>query len=250
MLASGTLSSETPQIGPEMMELIQYLRALIAERHKQPRSDLISELIRAREEGDQLSDIELLGTTLLLLVAGHETTVNLIGSGALALLQDGGKQWEALRQRLDMAKESSGHADSERKERSTVADVVEELLRLANPVQAVHRYAAEELVIGEVTIPQGSHVTLVLAAANHDPAFAGAHADDIQPDRHGVTRHVAFGQGIHYCLGAPLARLEGEIAFLTLLRRLPGLRLAAPPESLQWRPSFELRGLVSLPVTF
>jgi cytochrome P450 len=247
MLASGTLSSETPQITPEMLQLLDYLQAIIAERREQPRADLISALIRAREQGDHLNETELLGTTLLLLIAGHETTVNLIGNGMLALLQQP-DTWETLRQQL--ATETNEHKKGVEKKRQIVAEVVEELLRLVNPVQLVNRYASEAVVIGDVTIPRGSHIMLFLGAANHDTAFAGAHPDDFHRARHNNTQHVAFGQGIHYCLGAPLARLEGEIALGVLLRRLPRLKLAVPPRDLQWRPSFELRGLVSLPVTF
>jgi cytochrome P450 len=173
--------------------------------------------------------MELLGTTVLLLVAGHETTVNLIGNGMFALLQRP-DEWERLR-----------------RDPTLVKGAVEELLRLVNPVQLVNRYASEELVIAGMTVPRGSHLLLLLAAADHDPA-AFAQPEDLDVGR-GATRHVAFGQGIHYCLGAPLARLEGEIAITTLLMRLPNLRLAIAPEDATWRPAIELRGLQSLPVT-
>ena len=129
-----------------------------------------------------------------------------------------------------------------------IKPAVEELLRFVNPVQGVHRYAAVGMEIGGVEIPKGSHVMLMVAAGDHDPAYV----DD--PDQLDVTRadarHLAFGQGIHYCLGAPLARLEGEIAFTTLIRRLPDLRLADPEQPLSWRPALELRGLNSLQVVF
>jgi cytochrome P450 len=121
-------------------------------------------------------------------------------------------------------------------------------LRLVNPVQLVNRYASEDLVIAGVTVPSGSHLLLLLAAADHDPD-AFALPEDLDVGRV-TTRHVAFGQGIHYCLGAPLARLEGEIAITTLLTRLPNLRLAIAPEDVIWRPAIELRGLQSLPVAF
>ena len=120
--------------------------------------------------------------------------------------------------------------------------------RSGYPVQAVNRYAAVDLEIGGVPIPKGSHVMLVVAAANHDPAFAAA--PDLLDVSHSDAKHLAFGQGIHYCLGAPLARLEGEMAFATLLQRLPKLRLADPNQPLNWRPAFELRGLSELPVVF
>jgi cytochrome P450 len=230
LIASGALSSETPQVIPEVIQLLQYLSALITERRSTPQADLISALTQANEHGDQLNEMELLGTSLVLLVAGHETTVNLIGNGMFALLQRP-DEWERLRQ-----------------EPTLVKGAVEELLRLVNPVQLVNRYAAEELVIEGMTIPRGSHLLLLLAAADHDPdAFAQPEHLDVG---RGATRHVAFGQGIHYCLGAPLARLEGEIAIITLLTRLPDLRLAIAPEDVSWRPAIELRGLQSLPVSF
>jgi cytochrome P450 len=230
LIASGALSSEMPQLRPELLPLLQYLHALITKRRAAPQADLISALAQANQQGDQLTEAELLGTAVLLLVAGHETTVNLIGNGMLALLTHA-EQWAQL-QRMP----------------ARVKDAVEELLRVVNPVQLVNRYAAQDLVMAGVTIPRGSHLVLLLAAADHDPAFVAdpAHVDVTRDP----AKHVAFGQGIHYCLGAPLARLEGEIAITTLLKRLPNLRLAIAPEDVIWRPAIELRGLQSLPVTF
>jgi cytochrome P450 len=230
LIASGALSSETPQVIPEALNLLQYLSALIAERRSAPRGDLISALTQANEQGDQLNEAELLGTSLVLLVAGHETTVNLIGNGMFALLQQP-DQWERIKE-----------------DPALVKDVVEELLRLVNPVQLVNRYAATDLVIGGIAIPRGSHLLLLLAAADHDPE-AFAEAEHLNVGR-GATHHLAFGHGIHYCLGAPLARLEGEIAITTLLTRLPNLHLDIAPEDVAWRPALELRGLQSLPVAF
>ncbi len=230
LIASGLLSSERPRPTRALLGLVQYVRALIARRRRNPQDDLISKLIHVDEGGDRFEPAELVGTILVLLVAGHETTVNLIGSGMLALLQHP-EQMELLK-----------------REPKRIKPAVEELLRFVNPVQFVNRYAAEDLEIGGVTVAKGSHLALVVAAANHDPAYA---PDPEQLDmRRGDTQHVAFGQGIHYCLGAPLARLEGEIAFTTLLTRLPHLRLAVAPEALEWRASAELRGLSALPVTF
>ena len=129
-----------------------------------------------------------------------------------------------------------------------VKPAVEEILRYVNPVQIVNRYAAEDLEIAGQKIPRGSHLQLVLTAANHDPALFA------DPEKLNITReesrHVAFSQGIHYCLGAPLARLEGEIAFTTLLKRMPDIHLEITPADLKWRPAFELRGLQALPVVF
>src|SRR5262249_50100096 len=158
-----------------------------------------------QEEGEQLSDRELLSTLILLLIAGHETTVNLIGNGMLALLL-APDQLHALRD-----------------DPSRIRGAVEEMLRYVNPVQLVNRYAAEGIDIGGVAIPRGSHLLLLIASGNHDSAFV-ENADQLDVSRT-VRQHLAFSQGIHYCLGAPLARLEGEIAFTTLLRRLPNIRL-------------------------
>ena len=230
MIASGALSSETPQVGPELFQLGNYIRKLIADHRKHPRQDVITQLIDARQDGDRLNGKELLSTLVLLLIAGHETTVNLIGNGMLVLMQNP--------EQLEMLKNDP----------ALIKPAVEEILRYVNPVQIVNRYAAEDLEIAGQKIPRGSHLQLVLAAANHDPAYlSGPEKLDITREE---TRHVAFSQGIHYCLGAPLARLEGEIAFTTLLKRMPGIHLEIAVEQLEWRPAFELRGLQALPVVF
>jgi len=230
LIASGALSSESPHVGPELLQLGNYVRQLIADHRKHSTDDLISQLIIAEENGDRLNDRELLGTIVLLLIAGHETTVNLIGNGMLALLQ--------YPDQLAMLQQDPAR----------IKPAVEEILRYVNPVQIVNRYAAEDLEIAGQKIPRGSHLQLVLASANHDPAYVAAaeHLDLTQAE----AKHVAFGQGIHYCLGAPLARLEGEIAFATLLKRLPHIQLDIAPEQVEWRPAFELRGLQALPVVF
>ncbi len=188
MIANGTLSSESPQMVPETMQLVLYLQRLINERRASPQSDLISALLQARDHGDQLSERELLGTTVLLLVAGHETTVNLIGNGIFALLQSP-QQFEQLKC-----------------EPALMRDAVEELLRMVNPVQSVNRFAAEDLVIARVQIPQGSHLLLLLAAADHDAAIVEA-AETLDVERNNA-KHVAFGQGIHHllCLSSPMER--------------------------------------------
>ena len=203
-----------------------YFRSLIAERRKDLRDDLLSGLIEAEEHGDKLSEAELLSTCVLLLIAGHETTVNLIGNGMLALLQHP-DQMRALRE-----------------DPGLIQTGVEELLRYDAPVQRTGRVVAADVEIGGKAISRGSIVVAVLGAANRDPA----HFPD--PERLDVTRrenrHIAFGFGIHFCLGAPLARVEGQIAIGTLLRRLPRMELAsAAPE---WRESSILRGLTTLPV--
>jgi pimeloyl-[acyl-carrier protein] synthase len=208
--------------------LADYFRSLIATRRKNPKPDLLSALIAAEEEGNKLSEGELVSTCILLLIAGHETTVNLIGNGLLALLQHP-DQLRALRD-----------------DPGLIQTGVEELLRFDGPVQRTGRMTTAEVEIGDKRIPRDSVVVSVIGAANRDPKqFA-------DPDRLDVSRkdnrHIAFGFGIHFCLGAPLARLEGQIALGTLLRRMPKLALVSDvPE---WRESSTLRGLKSLPVTF
>jgi cytochrome P450 PksS len=214
---------------PDLFLMMRYLRNLIRDKRTRPQDDLLTALVQAEQEGGKLTEDELLAMIVVLMVAGHETTVNLIASGTLALLQNP-TELERLRQ-----------------DPSLIEPAVEELLRYTAPVEtATDRYAREDLQISGVTIPRGSVVLAVLASANRD----ASQFDD--PDRLDLSRtpnrHVAFGQGVHFCLGAPLARLEGHIAFPTLLRRFPALRLAAPPHTLRWRPTLVVRGLESLPV--
>ena len=208
--------------------MLDYFRDLIPERRRTPGDDLLSLLIAAEEQGDRLSEGELLITCILLFVAGHETTVNLIGNGLLALLNH---PEELAKLRADL---------------TLLPGAVEELLRYDSPVQRTARISDTDVELDGRKIPKGSLVITAIGAANRDPA----HFPD--PDRLDIrrrdNRHVAFGFGIHFCLGAPLARLEGQIALDTLLRRMPGLRLATSvPE---WRESSTLRGLKTLPVTF
>jgi cytochrome P450 len=167
----------------------------------------------------------------LLLVAGHETTVNLIGNGMLALLQHP-DQLEKLRD-----------------DPSLIKSAIEELLRYDGPVEiSPVRFAREDVTIGGTAIPRGEMVLVVIAAADRDPErFSDPDALDITRTD---NRHLAFGKGIHHCLGAPLARMEGQIAIDTLLRRMPMLRLQEPPEMLSWRPGMVIRGLQGLPVEF
>lgn len=194
--------------------------------------DLVSALVATHDAGDRLTTRELIGMIALLLIAGHETTVNLIGNGTRALLTHPG-QLALLKSRPDL-----------------LPGAIEELLRYDGPVErATPRYAVEDITLSGVTIPAGSHVTIILAAADRDPAYVEA------PDRLDITRknpnHLAFGHGLHFCLGAPLARLEGEIAIGTLLSRFPDLRLAVPESDISWRPGGAggiLRGLESLPL--
>jgi cytochrome P450 len=206
-----------------------YFTRLLADKRAAPADDLLSALITARDSGDSLDEPELLAMIFLLLVAGHETTVNLIATGTLALLAHPS---ELSRLRADPA---------------LLPAAVEELLRYANPLNhATDRYAADPLEVGGVTIPAGEPVLVVTSSANRDPArFPDPDRLDLGRDASG---HVAFGHGIHYCVGAPLARLEGEIAFGALLARFPGLSLAVEPAALRWRPSSLIHGLETLPV--
>jgi cytochrome P450 PksS len=216
---------------PNAMAFVRYIRKLIETRRADPQDDLISALVQAEESGDQLSEDELLAMIFILLVAGHETTVNLIGNGMLALLEHP-DQLEKLRD-----------------DPGLIQLAVEELLRYASPVEtATERYAREDVTIAGVTIPRGAMVFAVIASANRDDRqFESPDSLDIarQPNR-----HLAFGQGAHYCVGAPLARLEGQIAIHTLLRRCKDVRLAAPPASLRWRRGLTLRGLEALGVVW
>jgi cytochrome P450 len=208
--------------------LADYFRALVPERRRRPRADLLSGLIAAEEQGDKLSEAEVISMCLLLFIAGHETTVNLIGNGTLALLRH---------------PEQLGRL---RAEPGLVPNAVEELLRYDSPVQRTARITTTEVEIAGHAIGKGAMVVTALGAANRDPAQFP------DPDRLDVARrdprHISFGFGIHFCLGAPLARVEGQIALGTLLRRAPGLTLAET--SPEWRESSVLRGLKRLRVTF
>jgi cytochrome P450 PksS len=214
---------------PNGLALMRYLRKIIARRRADPQDDLVSALAKVEEAGDRLTADELLAMVCLLLVAGHETTVNLIAVGALALLEHP-VQWAKLR------------ADP-----GLIESAVEELLRFTSPVDtATERYARADVTIAGQTIPRGEMVLAVLASANRDEKqFANPDALDIT---RAPNRHLAFGIGTHFCLGAPLARLEGQIAINTLLDRFPNLRLAVAAGGLRWRRGLLLRGLESLPV--
>ena len=209
--------------------MVSYLRELVEAKRAVPTDDLVSALVAARDGEDRLSENELTSMVFLILVAGHETTVHLIGSGVLALLTHP-EQLALLRI-----------------EPHRLPDAVEELLRFNGPLQvATFRLTTEPVDVGEVTIPTGEIVLVGLLAANRDSAcFTGAGALDITRTD---NPHLAFGHGLHHCLGAPLARLEARIALGTLLARFPGLQLAVPAQQLTWRPGVLLNGLDTLPV--
>ncbi len=214
---------------PDMWRFMRYVRGLVALRRAQPGDDLISALIMARDTGQALSEDEIVAMIVLLLIAGHETTVSLISSGMLGLLTQ---------------PDACGEL---RAEPELIKSGVEELLRFASPVAlATQRYAAEDAVIAGVVIPKGALTFGALLAANHDERrFERPERIDV---RRADNRHLALGQGVHYCLGAPLARMEATIGIGALLARLPNLRLAVAPERLRWRRSQNIRALVALPV--
>ncbi|HEY2837833.1 MAG TPA: cytochrome P450 [Pirellulales bacterium] len=214
---------------PVLWNFMRYIRRLIKLRRDDPRDDLVSALVAAHAAEQKLSDDELLSMIFLLIIAGHETTVNLIASGTLALLQHP-DQLEKLRANPDLIKPA-----------------IEELLRYTSPVETgTERFASEPVEVAGVTIPQGALVMAVIASANRDERqFSNADTLDITRE---PNRHLAFGLGIHFCLGASLARLEGQIAINTLLTRAKNLRLAVPPEAIRWRQGLVLRGMESLPV--
>jgi unspecific monooxygenase len=209
-------------------EFRDYMVDLIAKRRARPGDDLLSALIAAEEEGSKLTEAELLSTAILLLIAGHETTVNLIGNGTLALLRNPDQM-----QRL-------------RDDPSLIKTAIEELLRFDPPVQLTGRYALEDIEISDRVIPKDTQTILLLGAANRDPAqFADPERLDIG---RADNRHLAFGMGIHFCLGAPLARIEGQIAIGEFVRRVEAPRLVEDPPP--YKENITLRGIASLPVAF
>ena len=209
--------------------MTEYVNGVIAQKRARPAADLLSALIAAEDQGDMLDAQELIDQVILLYVAGHETTVNLIGNGTLALLRN------------------PDQADRLRTDPNLDQNAIEEVLRYDAPVQFSGRITTREFVIGDVQIPKGSFLMTGLAAANRDPAKWGPTADELDQGRDGAGAHVAFGGGVHHCLGAALARLEGRSAIPELFRRFPNLSLAN--DHLDYNGRFVLRGLVALPVT-
>ena len=207
-------------------ELSEYLSAVIARRRERPGEDLLSRLIIAEEDDNRLDRDELISMAILLLIAGHETTANLLGNGLVALLSRPG----------DWARFCN--------DESLDYTAVDELMRFDGPIQMTERIALDDLNAGTASIPKGSLVVLCLAAANRDPAIFD------QPQSLGLARdpnpHLGFGAGAHFCIGAPLARLEARIALRAIARRLPHLKVSST--KLDWRPSFTIRGLRELPL--
>jgi len=226
-----------------LMALAGYFTHLIQQRRERPREDLISAMIEARDAQDRLSEEELLGMCMLLLIAGHETTVNLLGNGLLTLLHYPDEL--ALLTRAPLLPSKSASAGKRRPE--DMISAVEEMLRFESPVQrATFRVTTDAIEIGGKTLEKGQQVSAVIGAANRDPAqFPDSDRFDVT--RH-PNRHLAFGLGIHFCLGAPLARAEARIGFTRLLEKLPTLRLVN--EVPDWGPNTFFRGLRSLPLAF
>ncbi len=214
---------------PALFMMTRYLKAQFERRRHDPRDDLITALVEAEEAGDRLNEEELLSMVFLLLVAGHETTVHLLGSGSLALMQNPD-------QRARLAEDGS-----------LIAPAAEELLRYTSPVEfATVRYPREDVVMHGQTLRRGDCILPALGAANCDP-------DQFDhPDKLDITRrpnnHVALGSGIHFCLGQQLARMEAQIAFERLFQRFPDMMPALPAEDIEWRGTLGLRGLAGLPV--
>ncbi|HEX5499747.1 MAG TPA: cytochrome P450, partial [Thermomicrobiales bacterium] len=208
-----------------------YLKELFVRKRGEPSDDMISRMLQMEDGGDTLSQDETLATVFLMYLAGHVTTVNLVGNGVVALLTHP-EQWAKLQGDPTLAK-----------------NVVEETLRYWGPVDFVgRRTATHEMDVAGTTVAKGEQVTFSLAGANRDPGkFANPDAYDIA--RADANRHVAFGKGIHVCLGAPLARTEGQVAFETLARRYPDLRLGAPADEIKWSNNF-LRGFRQIPLLF
>ncbi len=207
------------------LEFSAYLRELIAARRKEPGDDLISALIAAYEEGDRLTEQEMISTCVLLLNAGHEATVNTTANG----------WWTLFRHPEQLAALRADH--------SLLSTAVEELMRYDTPLQLFERWVLDDIEIGGTVIPRGAELALLFGSANRDPeVFASPDTLDLARTE---NPHVSFGAGIHYCLGAPLARIELTASFGELLREAPGLRLVAEPE---WKPGFVIRGVRELRV--
>lgn len=223
------LTGHTSDLFDEQMAagawLNDYLRELIDARRSAPGEDLMSGLIAVEESGDQLTEDEIVATCNLLLVAGHETTVNLIANATLAMLRHPAR-WAAL------------GADASR-----ASAIIEETMRYDPPVQLVGRIAGEDMTIGDIMIPAGDTMLLLLAAAHRDPA-ANQRPDEFDPDRENI-RHIGFGKGPHFCLGAPLARLEASVALSAVTARFPQARLAADPV---YKANLTLRGMSTFSV--
>ena len=225
-----------PVNDPEIMKAIieagdamyDFTADLIERKRSDPGDDLLTALIAAEDQGDMLTDEELIAQVILIYIAGHETTVSLIGNGTLALLHH--------RDQLERLQ-----ADP-----SLDANAVEELLRYDPPVQMTRRITLTDVTVRDKTIPAGTFTVCVIASANRDKAHWGGDADRLDLGRAGAQHHLAFGGGVHYCLGATLARVEGQVAIASLVRRFPQVEMAGDPV---WNGRLNLRGLDTLPLS-
>jgi cytochrome P450 len=229
ILGAGRATIERAELAQQsVLEAKRYLFGIVTERRRQPRHDLISTLIAAEEQGEKLTEEELLASIVGLLVGGHETTTNLIGNGTLALLR------------------SPGQLALLRNDPSVIVACVEELLRYDSPVPRAERVAIADIELCGKKIIKGQRVFLMIGSANRDP-HQFLEPDSLDIRRH-PNRHIAFGAGIHVCVGAPLARAESQIALQTLVQRVPGLALVA--QKLEYHQNFAVRGLKSLQIVY
>ena len=230
-LIEGTSGEAGVSVYQHMNDFIHYLGKWFAKVKEDPKDDLISKLIEAEEEGNRLTEKELYGLVSLLIIAGHETTVNLIGNSVLALLAHP-EQRALLMARPEL-----------------IPQAIEESLRFDGPVEfSTSRWAGEDLILSGKAINRGDLVIVSLNAANHDPNhFQDPAVFDITREK---SPHLAFGHGIHFCLGAPLARLEGEVAISSLLKRMPNMKLMVAESKLEWRSGMIVRGVKEIPLSF
>jgi cytochrome P450 len=230
---SKALNVRAPDHQASIASLHRLLTEIVASKRRRPEDDLLSAMVTVRDSEDgSLSEQELIGTALLLVVAGHETTVNLLGNSVLALLANP-EQLQLLREQPQL-----------------MPAAVEEFLRYDTSVEhSTHRYAAADLVIGGQKIPRGSIVVVALSSASHDAPLPEGKSPMVLDIAGPPGKHLSFGHGIHHCLGAPLARLEATIALSTLLRRVIRLELSIPPEEIKWIGSGMMRGALSIPVS-
>jgi cytochrome P450 len=229
IFSSGRAYPDIVTLGSNSLrEMRAYLSDLIASRRREPHNDLVSHLVAVEEGGERLTADELLGNCVLLFVAGHETTTGLIGNALVALLRNP-DQLRLLRQNPDL-----------------IVNAVEEFLRYDGSIQRNWRVTTRDVTVGDKQIRAGQMVSQMLGAANRDPAqFPDPHKLNLARKE---NRHLGFGYGIHFCVGAPLARLEAQIAVNTVVQRFPRLELAAA--AVEWRPDYTFRTLKSLPVVF
>ncbi|MEK4578778.1 cytochrome P450 family protein [Bacillus sp. FSL R12-0074] len=231
VIASPETHEEIEETEKQLSEFITYLQYIVDVKRKDPKEDLVSALILAENEGHKLSAPELYSMIMLLIVAGHETTVNLITNTVLALLENPNQ--------LQLLKDNPKLIDS----------AIEEGLRYYSPVEVTTaRWAAEPFQIHEQTIQKGDMIVIALASANRDETvFENPEVFDITREN---NRHIAFGHGSHFCLGAPLARLEAKIAITTLLKRMPELQIKGNRQDIKWQGNYLMRSLEELPLTF